>query len=95
MMEHKLVETAKAFLKESKDRSLVLPQIHSKQAERHQSGMICSGEQTVLLYQLKTGDLADVQEIISSELKHSSLSFSIRPAGFSTSQATDSEEQKP
>jgi xanthine dehydrogenase accessory factor len=81
MMEHKLVETAKAFLRESREKPLVLPQVHSKQAERHQSGMICSGEQTVLLYQLKAKDLPVIQMLVESEKNHSTLSFSIRPDG--------------
>jgi xanthine dehydrogenase accessory factor len=81
MMEHKLVEMAKAYLREKKERPLILPQIHSKQAERHQSGMICSGEQTVLLYHVKPGDLPAVQEIITSERSHKPRLFSIHPDG--------------
>ena len=65
MMEHKLVEMAKSHLREQKERSLILPQIHSKQAGRHQSGMICSGVQTMLLYQVKPADLPAVQDIIA------------------------------
>lgn len=81
MMEHKLVEMAKAFLREAREKPLVIPQIHSKQAERHQSGMICSGEQTVLLYHLKTDDLPAVQKLVESEKNHSPQAFSIRPDG--------------
>lgn len=86
MMEHKLVETARAFLKEASGKTLVLPQVHSKQAERHQSGMICSGEQTVLLYHLKASDLTPLQEIINAELKHIPASFFLRPEGISFQQ---------
>lgn len=88
MMEHKLVEMAKAFLREAKEKNLVIPQVHSKQAERHQSGMICSGEQTVLLYHLKTEDLAAVQEVMVSERMHIPRMISIRPYGITLPEQT-------
>ena len=52
IMEVKLVELAKTRLKESPSDVLVKKQIHRKAAPRHQSGMICSGEQTVLFWAL-------------------------------------------
>jgi xanthine dehydrogenase accessory factor len=51
IMEHKLVELARKLLTENKPFAPILKkQIHSKAAAQNQSGMICSGEQTVAIY---------------------------------------------
>jgi xanthine dehydrogenase accessory factor len=60
IMEIKLVELAKSQLQAQDYKILVKRQIHNKTAPRHQSGMICSGEQTVILYFLKKQDLKDI-----------------------------------
>lgn len=83
MMEHKLVETAKEFLRKTEEKTLVLPQVHSKDAARHQSGMICSGEQTVLIYQLRPSDIDTIETLITCEKTHQPCSFVIRPDGIS------------
>ena len=53
IMEHKFVEMAKEKLKaagnELRDAG-IRKQLHDKSAAKNQSGMICSGEQTILLY---------------------------------------------
>ena len=88
MMEHKLVETAKDFLKKTRKKTLILPQVHSKDAAQHQSGMICSGEQTVLLYQLQPADMIAVEALITSEKTHQPQSFAIRPQGIFLTEET-------
>ena len=65
MMEHKLVELARARMKECAVAE-IRKQVHSKQAPRDQSGMICSGEQTVLLYPVSKKDEAAIRAIVSS-----------------------------
>lgn len=68
MMEHKLVELAKEKLKtksEKEHRGKLIRQIHDKSASHDQSGMICSGEQTVFLYPVQEKDKAAIQEILS------------------------------
>lgn len=49
-MEQKLVELAKSLLKEGAQRPFIRRQIHRKDAPGNQSGMICSGEQTIAFY---------------------------------------------
>src|SRR5688500_17814025 len=66
IMEIKLVELARMRLKDQQDNPLIKKQIHSKTAGRHQSGMICSGEQTILYYKLNDSNLSDIKRIIST-----------------------------
>src|SRR5678815_5638858 len=53
MMEHKFVEMAIEKLRVQHLEFGVRKQIHDKTAPKEQSGMICSGEQTILLYPFK------------------------------------------
>ena len=85
IMEHKFVETAKKRL-ESGVRSPesepdVRKQIHDKSAARDQSGMICSGEQTILLYHLQEKDGSIVQRIIRSLEENRNGTLTLSPAG--------------
>src|SRR5690242_20678067 len=64
IMEHKFVELAKEQLAignmsrpPSRDRQIVKKQIHDKSAARDQSGMICSGEQTIWIYPVQEKDM--------------------------------------
>jgi xanthine dehydrogenase accessory factor len=66
IMEHKFVEMAKEKLREDEVDPLLKKQIHSKKASRNQSGMICSGEQTIFLYRIKDKDKTTVEKIILS-----------------------------
>src|SRR5687767_15151041 len=58
IMEHKFVEMAIDSLKKGKTILSVKKQFHDKRASKDQSGMICSGEQTILLYSVKEKDLS-------------------------------------
>ena len=69
IMEHKFVELAKEKLRVGSQESGVRKQIHDKDAENSQSGMICSGEQTILLYPVLLKDAKHIENIISS-LQH-------------------------
>ena len=64
IMEYKFVELAKQRFKESSSESMIVQQYHDKEASTHQSGMICSGEQTIFLYTPKQADLLQVHNII-------------------------------
>ena len=66
IMEHKFVEMAKQQLQENKPASDLINQIHNKTAGHNQSGMICNGEQTIFLYDVKPGDLAMVNALLKS-----------------------------
>ncbi|HNP54098.1 MAG TPA: XdhC family protein, partial [Ferruginibacter sp.] len=62
MMEHKLVELAKAMLA-GETETKVFRQIHEAGVSQHRSGMICSGEQTVLLHPVSAADTGLIESI--------------------------------
>ncbi len=66
IMEHKFVELAKSRLLIPEEEPEVVKQIHEKSAEKNQSGMICSGEQTIFLYEIKDKEIADISNLIAS-----------------------------
>ena len=73
IMEHKFTELALEKLNHKKYTSeresnepLVKKQVHDKKAGANQSGMICSGEQIVLLYEIKQADELQIYNIIHS-----------------------------
>ncbi len=66
IMEHKLVEMAKEKLRHAITTSpQIRQQLHNKSSAKNQSGMICSGEQTVLMYEVQRGDVAAIITIIN------------------------------
>ncbi len=70
IMEHKLVEYARNLLNQSTFRPFIKHQIHDKSAPTDQSGMICSGQQTIAFYDLNIDNLAMIDSIVMKE-KHS------------------------
>jgi xanthine dehydrogenase accessory factor len=85
IMEHKFVEMAKKSL-ETGDGSQetetdIRKQIHDKSAAKDQSGMICSGEQTIVLYQVKEKDAAYIQNIIASLEQYKNGTLILSPDG--------------
>jgi xanthine dehydrogenase accessory factor len=97
IMEHKFVELAKEQLKEqaTKDKQqkgLLKKQVHDKSSGTNQSGMICSGEQTILLYPVKQQDKETVELLIASleQYKNGTVQLSSQGLSFSTAiPATD------
>jgi len=64
IMEHKLVELAKSKL-QNNDLTIELKrQIHSKTVAANQSGMICSGEQSIALVPLTQKDITVIEKIV-------------------------------
>ena len=86
IMEHKFVELAKDVLRQSQS-ALTSPepairtQYHDKNAAHNQSGMICSGEQTILLYPVQPGDSAAIQAIVTCLEQHKNGWLDLSPAG--------------
>ncbi len=66
IMEYKFVELAKQRLKHHSKETLVKKQVHNKNGGINKSGMICSGEQTILLYIVQKKDAEAIREIIKS-----------------------------
>src|SRR3981189_2834871 len=60
IMEHKFTEMAKERVRQGEDVLSVRRQVHDKEVVRDQSGMICSGEQVILLYTFRSEDVAIV-----------------------------------
>jgi xanthine dehydrogenase accessory factor len=65
IMEHKFVEMAKEQLLHTSHHTdtLLKRQVHDKSAAKDQSGMICSGEQTIILYIARSSDIKAVEKI--------------------------------
>ena len=81
IMEHKFIELAKEQLKENSAVLYLRKQIHDKSAVKNQSGMICSGEQTILLYTVKPEDLENVRKIITSLAANKNGLLRLSPEG--------------
>jgi xanthine dehydrogenase accessory factor len=80
MMEHKFTELAKNYLKTNEKVSLLKKQVHTKNAATDQSGMICSGEQTIFLYTISNESLSTVEQILNND----GISLVLSPAGIGT-----------
>lgn len=65
VMEHKFVEMSKAKLIAEDVEVSIHVQVHDKKAATNQSGMICSGEQTVLMFKLNENNVITINNIIS------------------------------
>ena len=78
VMEVALVELAKGKIKkaESKSGSEIIEQIHQKNSP-NSSGMICSGKQTVIVFELNSRHLKDIQKIIQTLKNHQSCRLQI------------------
>jgi xanthine dehydrogenase accessory factor len=85
IMEHKFVELAKERLKNKDVTISIRKQVHDKQAATNQSGMICSGEQTVLLYRVQPEDLVPVQQIVDCLQQNRYGLLELKPLGISFS----------
>jgi xanthine dehydrogenase accessory factor len=65
-MEHKFVELAKHQLINKVAENIVKRQVHNKAEMFNQSGMICSGEQTNLLFNLTEEHVSVIRQIITT-----------------------------
>ena len=81
IMEHKFVTYAKELLDDDNVNSILKKQVHSKQQPKHQSGMICSGEQTLALYRIKKEDHVAILSIIHAMENQQIGYFTFSPEG--------------
>jgi len=81
VMEYKFTELAKERLSASSGEISVRKQIHDKSASKNQSGMICSGEQTILVYALKNRDIAFIESIILCIQQNKNGKLILSPTG--------------
>ncbi|MFD2718371.1 XdhC family protein [Hymenobacter monticola] len=80
IMEHKWVELARQRLREADTGPLLRPQIHRREAPADRSGMMCSGEQDVLLWPLSAADLAAVEAVINALQANTGSYLELSPA---------------
>ena len=81
IMEHKFVEMAKEKLKAAVHELSLRKQVHDKRVAKDQSGMICSGEQMILLYTIDESDQPYIDHIISSLEQNKTGLLSLSPGG--------------
>ncbi len=86
IMEHKFVELAKEKLKSLSDISFLKKQVHSKSAGINQSGMICSGEQTVIFLPVTSRHQNEIKKIIACLESGSPGLITINPGSISFSE---------
>lgn len=86
-MEHKLVELSKSLLQKGSFVPMIKKQIHRKEAKRDQSGMICSGEQTIGFYSLDSSNCQWIDDLLETLKKgeNGNLEFNQKSVNFSKS----------
>jgi xanthine dehydrogenase accessory factor len=89
IMEHKFVELALDKLKTIHPDTILKKQVHSKSAKMNQSGMICSGEQTVILFALNESNIKTIEKIIFILKENKNVNLIITPDQITFSENTD------
>ena len=89
IMEHKFVELAKEKLMNNRPTLELVKQFHDKESARNQSGMICSGEQTILLYRVQPKDQLTISHIVTCLEKQQCGTLQLSPGGISFHPAID------
>ncbi len=90
IMEHKFVEMARDLIRKNNEEVVVKKQVHTKNSS-YQSGMICSGEQTVAVYPVHD-EPSVVLQIATSIEKNNKGTFNLSPQGFSFSESSSTDE---
>lgn len=82
IMEYKFVEMAKERLKAQEFKGQeIRKQHHDKSVAKNQSGMICSGEQSILLYHVQPSDTSTIQNLIASLEQNRNGTLQLSPSG--------------
>lgn len=81
IMEHKFAEMAKEQLGHFATSYSIHQQHHDKSVPKNQSGMICSGDQTILLYKLTPDSITPVNKIIACLMQHQQGILELSPLG--------------
>lgn len=67
IMEHKLVEFVQSLLDKPRFDPFIKHQIHDKSAPKDQSGMICSGQQTIAFYDINSDFIPLINQILTEQ----------------------------
>ena len=83
IMEYAMVEKAKKLFAQQEFLPFIKKQIHNKKSPDNQSGMICSGEQSILFYPINpaTQDAELVTDIVACLQKNCKNILSVLPLG--------------
>lgn len=81
IMEHKFVEMAKEEMKSGIEKISLQKQVHHKDAGNNKSGMICSGEQTLLFYPIKNEEIGTIERLLHADALYKNGSLKIRNTG--------------
>jgi xanthine dehydrogenase accessory factor len=84
IMEHKFVEMAKERLKNHEQgtrNNQLKKQVHDKSAAKDQSGMICSGEQSIFIYLVQQDDRSAIQELVDTVFGNNQGTLTLSPEG--------------
>ncbi len=85
IMEHKLVELAKELLIKNENKILIKKQYHNKENKNNQSGMICSGEQTIAFIPMDFSCNVQMNQLENALENNIPFSFRINSERFSIS----------
>ncbi len=91
VMEYNIAELGKAMLQLGRPGPLLKRQIHNSSASEDHSGMICAGEQTIILYELNKSHLDAVNQIVKNLHSDEKGVLTLSPEGlfFSESEKID------
>jgi len=81
IMEHKFTEMARERLRQGGRVMSLRRQVHDKEVVKDQSGMICSGEQTIWLYRLCSEDRETIQALVGSLERFENGGLQLSPEG--------------
>lgn len=90
IMEHKFVEMARQLITQQPQATL-RRQVHDKDAGSNQSGMICSGEQTIWIYPVASHDLEPLRQLVASLQDYRQGTLCLSPSGIRFSQEASTE----
>jgi xanthine dehydrogenase accessory factor len=68
LTEHQLVERAKVMHTENITKAEIHKSVHNNLEEKNKSGMICSGENTVILYPLSSKHIDNINEVAGNSI---------------------------
>lgn len=81
IMEHKLAEYARELLRKKDGRVFLKEQYHDKEHERDQSGMICSGQQTIAFVPILAGHRELIARLLDAFGNKKEMALSLGPQG--------------
>ena len=81
VMEYNIVELGKAMLQLGRPGPVLKKQIHDSSAGDDHSGMICAGEQTIIIYQLNENHLLIVNQIVEKIENNEQGVLALSPKG--------------